>query len=130
MSRYVYHQGLITRGIHINIKGLCVLQEIKTNSLFFIPEDNYQRDNNFYRINDFTNLSREEKEHLFNLYGKDVRGRWVCDNDVTRSGIDLSLFSFITSSELTLKQILSNLQKDINSVSPSHTAPYSDRDLL
>lgn len=111
MSRYVYHQGIITRGIHSNIKGLCVLQETRVNSLFFIPEDAYQRDGNFYRIKDFTNITDEEIEYLINLYGKDTKGRWIDDKDVTWMNIDLSLFSFITSTPLTLNEILSNLEK-------------------
>lgn len=129
MSRYIYHQGLIIRGIHTNIKGLCVLQETRVDSLFFIPEDNYQRDGNFFNFKDFTNIADEEIEHLINLYGEDTKGRWIDDRDITWMNIDLTLFSFITSSELTLKQILSNLQQEIIPLPPSNTAASNDREL-
>lgn len=113
MNQYTHYQGLVIRGVFSDIRGLCVLQTEDFRRIFFIPEDSHQNNENFFEINNFTSISDKEKKYLYELYGYKTKGRWIDGLNIARTQEDQSLFSFITSSEFALHQIIIQLHKEI-----------------
>lgn len=125
-------QARINKGPLKDIRGLCIFQETEDGAIFFLPEKDHQSNRQLFPITNSL-INEIELNKLIQTYGEDTNGVWISDSTIIWEDINPQLFPFLSSPltphELPLHKILSNLQKDIDSVSPFHTAPRSDRDI-
>lgn len=123
-------QARITSGPLYGIRGLCIFQETEDSAIFFLPEKNHQSNRLLFPITNSL-IDELEIEQLIQTYGEDTNGVWISDSTIIWEDTNPKLFPFfkITPSELPLWKIIYNLQKEISDVSPSDTAPRSDRDI-